>query len=141
MRHVTKQVPSLLAPGKTVKAFDVGQKLVSDTPVQLRLSLSYFKLYKMKKTDSNANDFLSTEMQIVSTRMQLIIVLMDIDQSVRFASIVNSFQHALTIKTNIQYSPWNLLEFLIHFLIIYWMLFSTFVQVKIFYSLNFILYI
>ena len=33
MRHVTKQVPSLLAPGKTVKAFDVGQKLVSDTPV------------------------------------------------------------------------------------------------------------
>lgn len=55
----------------------------------------------MKKTDSNANDILSTEMQIVSTRMQLIIVLMDIDQSVRFASIVNSFQHALTIKTNI----------------------------------------
>jgi len=38
--------------------------------------------------------FLSTEMQIVST-MQLIIVLMDTDQSVSFASIVNSFQHAL----------------------------------------------
>lgn len=27
MRHVTKQVPSLLAPGKTVKAFDVGQEI------------------------------------------------------------------------------------------------------------------
>ena len=49
----------------------------------------------MKKTDSNANDFLSTEMQIVSTWMQVIIVLMDTDQSVSFASIVNSFQHAL----------------------------------------------
>ena len=65
---ITKQVPSLLTSGKTVKAFDVGQKLVSYTPVWLRLSLSYFKLYKMKKTDSNANDFLSTEMQIVSIR-------------------------------------------------------------------------
>ena len=57
-------MPSLLTSGKTVKAFDVGQKLVSYTPVWLRLSLSYFKLYKMKKTNSNANDFLSTEMQI-----------------------------------------------------------------------------
>lgn len=95
MWHITKQVPSLLTSGKTVKAFDVGQKLVSYTPVWLRLSLSYFKLYKMKKTNSNANDFLSTEMQIVSTRMQLIIVLMDTDQLVSFAPVVSSFQHAL----------------------------------------------
>ena len=45
----------------------------------------------MKKTDSNANGILSTEMQIVSTQMQLIILLMDTDQFVSFASIVNSF--------------------------------------------------
>lgn len=68
-----------------MKAFVVGPKSVSDTPVKLRLSLGYFKLCKLENTDSDANDFLSTEMQIVSTRMQLIIVLVDSDQFVSFS--------------------------------------------------------
>lgn len=61
---------------------------ISGCPVRLKLSLSYFQLCKLRKTDSNANHILSIEMQIVSTGIQLIIAHSSeiIDQYVSFIS-------------------------------------------------------
>lgn len=70
---------------------------------EVKIVFELFETGTLKKTDSNANDILSIEMQIVSTGMQLITVQWILAS---FASACQVIEQPLTIK--MQFSVFSL---------------------------------